>query len=74
VRLDASVGIDKHAKMVLAAIADPKFGHPVRNITMDDDFAGAYMALADNFWNTPSMTADDFIKQLQQKYDQILGK
>ena len=53
VRLDASVGIDKHAKMVLAAIADPKFGHPVRNITMDDDFAGAYMALADAFLEHP---------------------
>jgi glucose/mannose transport system substrate-binding protein len=74
VRLDASAGIDKHAKMVLAAIADPKFGHPVRNITMDPDFAGAYMNLADAFWNTPSMTADDFIKQLQQQYDAILGK
>lgn len=74
VRLDATAGIDKHAKMVLATIADPKFGHPVRNITMDDDFAGAYMALADGFWNTPSMTADQFIKELQDKYDEILGK
>ena len=74
VRLDATSGIDKHAKMVLAAIADPKFGHPVRNITMDNDFAGAYRDLADQFWNTPNMTADEFIKDLQQKYDSILGK
>ncbi|HTZ52673.1 MAG TPA: ABC transporter substrate-binding protein [Spirochaetia bacterium] len=74
VRLDASAGIDKHAKMVLKSISDPKFGHPVRNITMDDDFAGAYMSLADQFWNTPSMTGDEFIKELQQKYDEILGK
>jgi glucose/mannose transport system substrate-binding protein len=73
VRLDASVGIDKHAKMVLAAISNPKFGHPVRNITMDNDFAGAYMALADSFWNTTSMSADEFIKQLQRKYDEVLG-
>jgi glucose/mannose transport system substrate-binding protein len=74
VRLDATASIDKHAKMVLATIADPKFGHPVRNITMDDDFAGAYMSLADSFWNTPGMTADQFIKELQDKYDEILGK
>lgn len=74
VRLDATAGIDKHAKMVLAAIANPKFGHPVRNITMDDDFAGAYMSLTDSFWNTPSMSADEYIKELQQKYDEILGK
>ncbi len=74
VRLDANAGIDNHAKMVLKAIADPKFGHPVRNITMDNDFAGAYMNLADQFWNTPSMSADEFIKDLQQKYDEILKK
>ncbi len=74
VRLDATAGIDKHAKMVLAAISNPKFGHPVRNITMDDDFAGAYMSLTDSFWNTPSMSADEYIKELQQKYDEILGK
>ena len=59
---------------LLIAIADPKFGHPVRNITMDNDFAGAYRDLADRFWNTPGMTADQFIKELQQKYDEILGK
>ncbi|MGO9308052.1 MAG: ABC transporter substrate-binding protein [Spirochaetia bacterium] len=74
VRLDASVGIDKHAKMVLASLSKPGFGHPVRNITMDNDFAGAYEDLADSFWNTPTMTADDFIKQLQQKYDQVFMK
>ena len=74
VRLDASVGIDKHAKMVLAALNNAKFGHPVRNITMDNDFAGAYQNLADAFWNTPDMTADEFIKELQQKYDEILQK
>ncbi len=74
VRLDATAGIDKHAKMVLSAISKPGFGHLVRNITMDNDFAGAYADLADAFWNTPTMTADDFIKQLQQKYDEILGK
>jgi glucose/mannose transport system substrate-binding protein len=74
VRLDATAGIDKHAKMVLATLAKPNFGHPVRNITMDDDFAGAYMSLTDNFWNTPDMSADEYIKQLQKKYDEILGK
>jgi glucose/mannose transport system substrate-binding protein len=74
VRLDATAGIDKHAKMVLAAIANPKFGHPVRNITMDNDFAGAYQNLADSFWSTPDMGADEFIKELQQKYDEILQK
>jgi glucose/mannose transport system substrate-binding protein len=74
VRLDATAGIDKHAKMVLAALNNPKFGHPVRNITMDADFAGAYMNLADSFWNTPDMTADELIKKLQQQYDTILGQ
>jgi glucose/mannose transport system substrate-binding protein len=73
VRLDATAGIDKHAKMVLAALGKPNFGFPVRNITMDNDFAGAYANLADAFWNTPSMTADEFIMELQQKYDEILG-
>ena len=71
VRIDASGGIDKHAKMVLASIAKPGFGHPVRNITMDPDWAGAYADLADAFWNTPTMTADDFIAQLQAKYDEV---
>jgi hypothetical protein len=74
VRLDATAGIDKHAKMVLAAIANPKFGHPVRNITMDNDFAGAYQDLADSFWNTPDMSADEFIKALQAKYDEVFQK
>jgi glucose/mannose transport system substrate-binding protein len=73
VRLDATKGIDKHAKMVLEALGKPGFGHPVRNITMNNDFAGAYANLADKFWNTPSMTADDYIKELQAKYDEILG-
>jgi glucose/mannose transport system substrate-binding protein len=73
VRLDATKGIDKHAKMVLAALGKPGFGHPVRNITMDNDFAGAYANLADTFWNTPGMSADEFIKDLQDKYDQIFN-
>ncbi len=74
VRLDASVGIDKYAKGVLAALNNPRFGHPVRNITMDNDFAGAYEDITDQFWNTPTMSADEYIKDLQQKYDEILGK
>jgi hypothetical protein len=41
---------------------------------MDNDFAGAYTDLADAFWNTPDMTADEFIKDLQQKYDEVLSK
>lgn len=73
VRLDATKGIDKHAKMVLEALGKKNYGHPVRNITMNNDFAGAYGNLADKFWNTPSMTADDFIKELMDKYDEILG-
>ncbi len=71
VRLDAKSGIDKHAKMVLAALGKPGFGHPVDNITMDPDWAGATADLTDAFWNTPSMTADQFIKELQAKYDQV---
>ena len=74
VRLDASAGIDKHAKMVLAALGKTGYGHPVRNITMNNDFAGAYSDLADSFWNTPDMTADEFIKDLQQKYDDVFMK
>jgi glucose/mannose transport system substrate-binding protein len=73
VRLDATKGIDKHAKMVLAALGKPGFGHPVRNITMNNDFAGAYANLANAFWFDPEMSADDFIQQLQDKYDEILG-
>jgi glucose/mannose transport system substrate-binding protein len=71
VRLDATKGIDKHAKMVLAGLGKANFGHPVRNITMDNDYAGAYENLCDAFWNTPTMTADEFIKELQQEYDSI---
>ena len=71
VRLDASAGIDKHAKLVLAALGKPGFGHPVRNITMDPDWAGAFADLADAYWNTPGMTPDQFIQQLQAKYDEI---
>ncbi len=73
VRLDATKGIDKHAKMVLEALGKKNYGHPVRNITMNNDFAGAYANLADKFWNTPAMTADQFIKELQEQYDVILG-
>ena len=71
VRLDATKGIDKHAKMVLEGLGKANFGHPVRNITMDNDYAGAYENLCDAFWNTPTMTADEFIKELQQEYDSI---
>lgn len=74
VRLDAVVGIDAHAKKVLAALRKPGFGHLVRNTTMDADWAGAYADLADAFWNTPTMTADDFIKQLQSKYNDVFSK
>jgi len=74
IRIDATTNADKHQKLVLATLADPKIGHPVRNITMDPDYAGAFADAADAFWNTPKMTADDFIKQLQNSYDQAFMK
>ncbi len=74
IRTDASANVDKHAKMVLAALSDPKLGHPVRNITMDNDYAGAYADVTDAFWNTPSMTADQYIKALQTSFDQVFSK
>ena len=74
VRLDARVGVDKHAKAVLAALAKPGFGYPVKNITMDQDWAGAWADLTDAFWNTPTMTADDFIKEAQSKFDDVFKK
>ena len=74
VRLDATKGIDKHAKLVLAALKRPGFGHPVKNITMDPDWAGAFADLTDAFWNTPDMTADQFIKQAQAKFDDVFKK
>ncbi len=74
VRLDATKGIDKHAKLVLAALKKPGFGHPVKNITMDQDWSGAFADLADAFWNTPEMTADQFISQAQGKFDEVFKK
>lgn len=74
IRLDAVLGVDKHAKNVLAALAKPGFGHPVANITMDQDWKGAFQNLADQFWNTPEMTADQFIKEAQSQFDQIFKK
>jgi glucose/mannose transport system substrate-binding protein len=74
VRTDATKGIDKHAKMVLAALKKPGFGHPVSNITMDQDWAGSFQNLADAFWNTPEMSSDEFIKQAQAKYDDVFKK
>jgi glucose/mannose transport system substrate-binding protein len=74
VRTDATKGIDKHAKMVLAALKKPGFGHPVSNITMDQDWAGSFQNLADAFWNTPEMSSDEFIKQAQVKYDEVFKK
>ena len=71
VRLDAIVGVDEHAKRVLAALNKPGFGHPVKNITMDQDWAGAFADLGDAFWNTPEMTADEFISQAQSKFDEV---
>jgi glucose/mannose transport system substrate-binding protein len=73
IRTDATANVDKHAKMVLAALSDPKLGHPVRNITMDNDFAGAFEDVTDQFWNTPSMTADQYIKALQASFDQVFN-
>jgi glucose/mannose transport system substrate-binding protein len=74
VRLDATKGIDKHAKLVLAALKKPNFGYPVKNITMDQDWAGAFADLTDAFWNTPEMTADQFISQAQGKFDEVFKK
>lgn len=74
VRTDATKGVDKHAKMVLAALKKPNYGHPVKNITMDPDWAGAFADLTDAFWNTSDMTADQFIKQAQAKYDEVFKK
>ncbi|MDX2005437.1 MAG: ABC transporter substrate-binding protein [Meiothermus sp.] len=74
IRLDAVIGVDKHAKMVLAALNKPNYGYPVSNITMDPDWKQSFQDLADTFWNTPNMTADEFIKQLQGKYDQVFKK
>lgn len=74
VRTDAIKGVDKHAKMVLAALKKPNYGHPVKNITMDPDWAGAFADLTDAFWNTPDMSADQFIKQAQAKYDEVFKK
>lgn len=74
IRLDATAGVDKHAKAVLAALAKPGFGYPVKNITMDQDWAGAWADLTDAFWDTPTMTAEDFIKQAQSKFDEVFKK
>lgn len=74
IRLDATENADNYMKLVLAALGDPKVGHPVRNITMDPDYAGAFADAADAFWNNPKMTADEFIKQLQASYDQVFMK
>ena len=74
VRLDARIGVDKHAKAVLAALGKPNFGYPVKNITMDSDWQGAWADLTDAFWNTPTMTADAFIKEAQAKFDEVFKK
>ena len=41
---------------------------------MDQDWAGAWADLTDAFWNTPKMTADEFIKQAQAKFDDVFKK
>ena len=74
IRIDATANQDKHAVMVLNALADPKLGHPVKNITMDPDYSGAFADAADAFWNTPNMTSDEFIKRLSASYDQVFMK
>jgi glucose/mannose transport system substrate-binding protein len=74
VLLNATKGIDKHAKLVLAALKKPGFGHPVKNITMDQDWAGAFADLTDAFWNTPAMSAEQFISQAQTKFDEVFKK
>jgi glucose/mannose transport system substrate-binding protein len=74
IRLDATANADKYTQLVLKVLGNPKIGHPVRNITMDPDYAGAFADAADAFWNTPSMTADQFVAQLQKGYDQAFAK
>jgi glucose/mannose transport system substrate-binding protein len=74
VLLNATKGVDKHAKAVLAALKKPGYGHPVKNITMDQDWAGAFADLTDAFWNTPTMTAEQFIAQAQTKFDEVFKK
>ncbi len=74
VLLNATKGIDKHAKLVLAALKKPNYGYPVKNITMDQDWAGAIADLTDAFWNTPAMSAEQFISQAQLKYDEVFKK
>lgn len=74
IRLDAVIGVDKHSKTVLAALAKPGYGHLVANITMNQDWKQTFQDLADKFWNTPDMTADQFITEAQSKYDDVFAK
>jgi glucose/mannose transport system substrate-binding protein len=74
IRTDAVTGQDKHSRTVLASIAKPNFGYLVANITMDPDWKTSFQNLSDQFWNTPDMTADQFIKEAQGQFDQIFKK
>ncbi|GAK50272.1 probable binding protein component of ABC sugar transporter [Candidatus Moduliflexus flocculans] len=70
-RLDAAEGVDKHAKMVLDILKDPTFQHANPHIGSDEDWNNAIWDIVDVYWNTPNMSADEAIKQLEAQYDLI---
>ncbi len=69
-RLDATEGLDKHAKMVLDILEDPEFQHANPNIGSDVDWNNAIWDIIDFYWNS-DMSADEAMKQLEDQYDLI---
>lgn len=71
IRLDATEGVDKHAQMVLEILKDPSIQHPNPHIGSDEDWNNAIWDIIDVYWNTPGMSADETIKQLEDQFDLI---
>jgi glucose/mannose transport system substrate-binding protein len=70
IRLDATEGVDKHAKMVLEILKDPKIQHANPHIRSDEDWNNAIWDIIDVYWNS-AMSADEAIKQLENQFDLI---
>ena len=62
VRLDVDVsGMDACAQKSMATLKDPAKQMPSINFLASPDLRGAVEDVVTQFWNTPSMTTDDFV-------------
>jgi len=63
--------IDACNKVVLDTLKDPSMQHSNPFNTADADWYRTIWAVADKFWNKPSMTEDQCVAEFQKAYDSV---